>query len=106
MFRRFWISGSVALMFLMSTLLLAGPAQAASCEESQPGTQAWASCVLADREGAPAVPSSQEGGTTTVVEASTEIWQLAVAGLVGAGIAAGAALGVSRLGQRQSATAH
>lgn len=102
MVRRFWLSGSVALMFLSGTLFLAGPAQAA-CEDYQPGTQAWASCTLAEREGTPA----QDGTSPTVVEVSTtEIWQLAVAGLVGAGIAVGATLGVSRLAQRQGATAH
>ena len=102
MFRRFWLSGSVALMFLLGTLLLAGPAQAA-CEDFQPGTQAWASCTLAERERTPA----QDGTSPRVVEVSTtEIWQLAVAGLVGAGIAVGATLGMSRLAQRQSATAH
>lgn len=104
MYRRIMFSGFVALMFLISTLFLAGPAQAA-CEEYQPGTQSWASCTLAERESSPA-PSSDEGGTTTVVEASTEIWQLAAAGLIGAGIALGATLAVSRLVQRQSVTAH
>lgn len=103
MFRRILFSGFVALMFVISTLFIAGPAQAA-CEDYQPGTQAWASCTLAEREGSPAQPA-QEGSTTTV-EASTEVWQLALAGLIGAGIAVGATLGVSRLGQRQSATAH
>ena len=104
MFRRILFSGFVALMFVIGTLFLAGPAQAA-CEDYQPGTQAWASCTLAEREGTPVAPSD-EGGTSTVVEASTEVWQLALAGLIGAGIAVGATLGVSRLGQRQSVTAH
>lgn len=104
MFRKLLLSGSVALMFLLGTLFLAGPAQAA-CEDYQPGTQSWASCTLAEREGA-TVPSSDDGGTITVVDDSTEIWQLALAGLIGAGIAVGATLGVSRLGQRQSVTAH
>jgi hypothetical protein len=104
MFRRFWLAGAAALMFVLGTLFLAGPAQAA-CEDFQPGTQSWASCTLADREGAPAGPS-QEGPTTRVVEvSSTEVWQLAVAGLIGAGIAVGATVAVSRLAQRQSAPA-
>ncbi len=102
MFRRFWLSGSVALMFLLGTLFLAGPAQAA-CEDYQPGTQSWASCTLAEREGTPA----GGGSSPRVVEVSTtDVWQLAVAGLIGAGIAVGATLGVSRLVQRQSVTAH
>ena len=113
MIRKFWFTGSVALTFLLGALVLAGPAQAyvQDCDAFGSGTQAYAECMVRaeDREAAPIVPLSERQGetTTTVVETtSTEVWQLAVAGLGGALVAIGAALGVSRLGHRQSVTAH
>ena len=104
---RILLTGSVALTFLLGTLVLAAPAQAAEiCSTDTAGTQAYAECVARGGD------TSQQRGTfdpPAPVESSssgTEIWSLAVAGLVGAGLAIGGAFGVSRLGQRQQATAH
>lgn len=85
----------------------AGPA----CDPATAGTQAYAECMVRaeDRETAPIVPPSQQVDTTptpVAVDASTEVWPLALAGALGALLAAGAALGVSRLGHREGVTAH
>lgn len=113
MLKRFWLTGSVALMFLLGTLVLAAPAQAyvQNCDSYQQPSQAYAECMVRaeDREAAPiGSPAEQsEGSTTTIVETtSTEVWQLALAGVLGAVLAGGAALGVSRLGHREGVTAH
>jgi len=108
--RRLLLTGTVALTFLLGTLVLAAPAHAAEiCSTDTAGTQAYAECVA--RGGDTSRATSDSGGLTPTppVESSssgTEIWSLAGAGLVGAGLAIGGAFGVSRLGQRQSATAH
>lgn len=105
---RLLLTGSVALTFLLGTLVLAAPAQAAEiCSTDTAGTQAYAECVA--RGGDTSSRVTDQGRTPTPLESSssgTEIWSLAVAGLVGAGLAIGGAFGVSRLGSRQSATAH
>jgi hypothetical protein len=117
MLKRLWLTGSVALMFLLGMLVVAGPAQAVSysCEPLGAGTQAYAECMVRAeaREAAPIVPPSQQTplqvtdpAAPVVDEAATEVWQLALAGVLGALVAIGAALGVSRLGHRQSVTAH
>lgn len=112
MVHRITLTGSVALMIFMGTLLFAGPAQAAGpCDTLTAGTQAYAQCmVLAeDREAAPIIPPSQQADLTpppVVEESATEVWQLALAGVLGALVAVGGALGVSRLGQRQGVPAH
>lgn len=108
------LTGSVALMILMGALMLAAPAHAyvQNCDAYLAGTQAYGECMVRaeDREAAPIVPPServQGETTTTVVESSTaQVWQLGLAGAGGAVIAIGAALGVSRLGRREHATAH
>jgi len=116
MFHRFLLhrvllTGSVALTFLLGTLVLAAPAQAAEiCSTDTAGTQAYAECVARGGDTSSRVTVQDQGLTPAPpVESSstgTEIWSLAVAGLVGAGLAIGGAFGVSRLGSRQSATAH
>ena len=112
MTRRSILTGSVALMILMGALFLAAPANAAAvpCADLQPGTQAWAQCMVLqeDKEAAPIVPPSQREQTPAPVsnESSTEIWQLGLAGLVGAAVAIGGTYGVVRMGNRQRATAH
>lgn len=112
MVHRITLTGSVALMILMGTLLFAGPAQAAGpCDTLTTGTQAYAQCMVRaeDREAAPIVPPAQGVGDPAprVVEvSSTEAWQLALAGVLGAVAAIGLVLGVSRLGHRQGVTAH
>jgi hypothetical protein len=113
MIRKFWLTGSVALTFLLGALVLAAPAQAyvQDCDTFGSGTQAYAECMVRaeDREAAPIIPLSERPAetTTTVVETtSTEVWQLAVAGLGGALVAIGATMAVVRLGQRQRVTAH
>jgi len=105
--------GALALLVLLGTLFLAAPAQAAeTCDTYGAGSQAYAECAVrgGDRDVAPGVPPAgrQPGApiSPVVAESSTEVWQLGVAGLVGAGIALGAAIGVSRLGQRQRVAAH
>lgn len=109
---RLLLTGSVALTFLLGTLVLAAPAQAAeTCSTDTAGTAAYAECVArgGDTNRQVADERSGAGRTPTPLESSssgTEIWSLAVAGLVGAGLAIGGAFGVSRLGSRQSATAH
>ena len=102
MIRKFWLRGSVALAFLLGTLVLSGPTHAAveSCDSYQPGTQAWASCVLRAENPEPAP-------TTPVDEtSSTEVWQLAAAGVGGALVAIGTTMAMVRLGQRQRVAAH
>lgn len=105
-------TGAVALMFLLGTLVLAAPAQAyvQNCDAFTAGTQAYGECMVRaeDREAAPIVPPSQQvdPAPPVIEESSTQVWQLALAGVLGALVAVGAALGVSRLGQRQHATAH
>lgn len=112
MIRKLWLSGSVALTFLLGTLVLAAPAQAyvQSCDMYQQPSQAYAECMVRaeDREAAPIIPPSQDvvPATPVVEESAAEVWQLALAGVIGAGVAIGGAVGVSRLGQRQRATAH
>lgn len=113
MFHRIWLTGSVALMFVLGSLVLSGPAQAyvQNCDRYAGGTQAYAECMVRaeDREAAPIIPPAQEVVPTTptvIEESSTSAWQLGLAGLVGALIAVGGALGVSRLGQRERVTAH
>ena len=112
MVHRITLTGSVALMIFMGTLLFAGPAQAAGpCDTLTEGTQAYAQCMVRaeDREAAPIVPPAQEVSDPAprVVEvSSTEVWQLALAGVLGAVVAIGLALGVSRLGHRQGVAAH
>lgn len=111
MLKRFWLTGSVALMFLLGTLVLAAPAQAyvQNCDAYQQPSQAYAECMVRaeDREAAPInAPVQQVSDPAPVIEESTEVWQLALAGVIGAVLAIGAALGVSRLGHRQSVTAH
>ena len=113
MVHRITLTGSVALMILMGTLLFAGPAQAAGpCDTLTEGTQAYAQCMVRaeDREAAPIIPPSQmqqDVAPASVVEvSSTEVWQLALAGVLGAVVAIGLALGVTRLGHRQGVTAH
>lgn len=114
MIRRFRLTFSVALAVLFGTLLLGAPAQAyvQSCEQFAAGTQAYGECMVRaeDREAAPIIPPSQReqapAPAPVVEESSTSVWTLGLAGLVGAGVAIGGALAVSRLGQRQHATAH
>ena len=59
MFRRFWLTGSVALMFVLGTLVVAAPAQAVTypCDQLGAGTQAYAQCMVRaeDREAAPII---------------------------------------------------
>ena len=112
MVHRITLTGSVALMIFMGTLLFAGPAQAAGpCDTLTEGTQAYAQCMVRaeDREAAPILPPVQEQDVAParVVEvSSTEVWQLGLAGVLGAVVAIGLALGVSRVGHRQGVTAH
>ena len=59
MVHRITLTGSVALMIFMGTLLFAGPAQAAGpCDTLTEGTQAYAQCMVRaeDREAAPILP--------------------------------------------------
>lgn len=112
MFHRIWLTGSVALAFLLGTLVLAAPAQAyvQNCDKYAAGTQAYAECMVRaeDREAAPILPPAQEVdlAPTVIEESSTVAWQLALAGLVGAAVAIGGTVGLSRLGQRERVTAH
>ena len=109
MIRKFWLSGSVALMFLLGTLFLAAPAQAAeACDTTVAGTQAYAECVArgGDTTGRVADQGGPLSPPTETSSSGSEMWQLALAGVIGAGVAIGGAVGVSRLGQRQRATAH
>lgn len=113
MTRRSILTGSVALMILMGTLLFVSPAHAViqNCDSYTPGTQAYAECMVRaeDRESAPILPPSEQQQIqprTTVVETtSTDVWQLALAGLAGALVALGGTMAVVRFAQRGRVTA-
>ena len=109
MLHRSLFRGLVALMFLLGTLVLAAPAHAAeTCDTTVAGTQAYAECVArgGDLTGGVVDNEAPAPRTPVVEESATEVWQLGLAGVIGAVIAIGAALGMSRLGQRQHAPAH
>lgn len=110
------LTGSVALLVIvLASLVLVAPAQAAErCDTLTAGTQAYAECMVrdADRRSGYGANFSQPQQTTPtpqntrVVEVSSiEVWQLVVAGVVGAAGALGLTIGISQLAQRRHATA-